>query len=235
MATTWAERLLSVDENAQAKAWEDIFLNPTATREFLRHTPAEVVLKVVQTGKAWQGNGWDTTKCARVVRSLTGCCMVAARVQDYLHSYLFSLVLVSGITLPSLEMKPIESEVAFKLADCWEQVGQVAAPLGAHGKNPAGTAPAEEEGEEHPQEMHFLWDSPPEALPEDLAAILGRAAQGERLDLKPLMESIPLWQGLKSRSEENNYRNDKQAPHDKFLKSMQQRVPSLTNQVRYCR
>ena len=224
MATSWADRLLSVDENAQAKAWEDIFLNPTATREFLRQTSAEVVLQVVQTGQAWQGNGWDTTKCARVVRSLTGCCMVAARVQDYLHAYLFSLVLVSGITLPSLELKPIESEVAFKLADCWEQVEQLAARARVPDKNPAGTAPAEEEGEEHPQDMHFLWDSPPEPLPEDLAAILARAGHGERLDLKSLLDAVPLWQGLKARSEENNYRNDKQAPHDKFLRSMQQRV-----------
>ena len=94
--------------------------------------------------------------------------MVAARVQDYLHAYLFSLVLVSGITLPSLELKPIESEVAFKLADCWEHVEQLAARARVPDKTPAGTAPAEEEGEEHPQDMHFLWDSPPEHLPEDL-------------------------------------------------------------------
>ena len=64
---------------------------------FLRVASPEEVKLVVEAGSRWSGTGWDTTKCAKAVRSLTGVTLVTTRVKDYLDAFLYSLVLASSL------------------------------------------------------------------------------------------------------------------------------------------
>ena len=217
MQSTWAEKLVSVDETLQKTSWEEFFLNEAATAEFLKTTPPEVVLQVCNAGQQWGGAGWDTTRCARQVRALTGLAMVRPAIDEYRSAFLYSLCLVANVNLPSLELREAPAEVAFRLADRWQ--GKGAAPTGKEER--------EEEQQEEQVEEPFLWESHVEALPSDLARLLQRATAGERLDVKQLLEVLPTFAGLKVRAEENNYRGDGKSQSDRWLKSLQQKILNL--------
>ena len=49
-------------------------------------------------------------------------------------------------------------------------------------------------------------------------------SSADRLDVKALLEKVPVWHGIKRRAEDNNHRMDSRSPGDKFLKSLQQKV-----------
>ena len=218
---TWSERLLSIDDTVQNTAWEQFFLNETASVEFLRTTPPEVVLQVCNAGQTWAGNGWDTTRCSKQVRALTGLAMVRPRVGEYLHAFLYSLCLCSGVDLPALELNDQGAEVAFRLADLWQ-----GHHVAAEGESEVRATMDKEE-----QDEPFLWEAPVEPLPTDLARLVERAAGGERLQVGTLLEQLPQFQGLKHRAEDNNHRSDRLSAADKFLKSAQQKV---LNTLRVC-
>ena len=64
-------------------------------------------------------------------------------------------------------------------------------------------------------------------LPNDLSVILQRIQAGERLEVKKLLEELPVWKGLKLRAEQNNRRQDGKSHQDKLLKSLQQRLLNI--------
>ena len=64
-------------------------------------------------------------------------------------------------------------------------------------------------------------------MPNDLSVILQRIQAGERLEVKKLLEELPVWKGLKLRAEQNNHRQDGRSQQDKLLKSLQQRVLNI--------
>ena len=176
--------------------------------------PQDFITQAIQLGGAWNGLGWDTTKAAKGVRALTGVYMVSGRLQDYLNSFLYSLAMVAGIDVPTLDLGDKAAETAFCLADRWSGMSAV----------PAATEDAAALAEEEVEEPQFVWEQSQEDLPPDLMCILNKVAANERLDVKMLLENTPVWTGLKRKAEENNHRGDARSAGDKFLKQLQQRI-----------
>ena len=72
------------------------------------------------------------------------------------------------------------------------------------------------------------WEEQPEPLPDDLRQVLHRFQQGVlTLDARSIMESLPLWEGVKTKAEQNNYRADATSKLDRCLRSVQQKVLGL--------
>ena len=214
--TTWAEKLQTLDEQAFESCWESFFLNEEATVQFLAETPKDGVVATVTRGQAWRGTGWNTTRCAVQVRSLTNIAMVSSNVVDYLNSFLYSLALAAGVEVHQLELGDKASDVAFKLYERWATHLQGFVPQ-------AGEGVPEGEGEGE-GEQGFTWQWYEETLPTDLAQILAQHNKGElRLDVKFLLDQVPVWNGIKQRAEENNHRQDNKSQVDKVLKTVQQK------------
>ena len=70
---------------------------------------------VVEAGARWSGTGWDTTKCTKAVRSLTGVGQVTTKLKEYHDAFLYSLVLASGLDVAVLDLTEGPAEVAFRL------------------------------------------------------------------------------------------------------------------------
>ncbi len=65
-------------------------------------------------------------------------------------------------------------------------------------------------------------------LPEDLRVVLHRFASGNLLfDAMQLLETMPRWQDIKQRTEQNNHRSDGSKATYKLLKQTQQKLLSL--------
>ena len=129
MATTqvlpcWAERLTSNEEVVYNEAWKDLFLNPRAVKKLLSETSQEVLHLVLQAGQNWEGGGWDSTKCAKTLRQLTGVALVSPRAVDYVNAFLYSLVLAANLDVTLAELSDKCADVAFHLSDLWCATGE---------------------------------------------------------------------------------------------------------------
>ena len=226
-----AEMLTSQDHATFTKAWTEMFYNETAVFQLLTESTPESMLQVIEAGKRYDGSGWNTTTCARAVRQLTNVALVVPRVEEYLHSFLYSLALASDVAIAEMSLSDRAAEAAFVLADRWTSALQAqtrtatAVKLGsARAQNPNSENAAEEKMDEEDEEVVFDWEEVREHLSPDLLEILKRANRGERLDVKNLLLNVPLWAELKVKPEENNHRQDAKASFDKVLKSTQQKV-----------
>ena len=116
---TIVEKLTNViDEEDFARSWGMLFLNENLVKEVLQ-APQETIALLLQQGHGWNGQGWDTTKAAKAIRSLTGVAMVSGKLQDYLNAFLYSLALRAGIEIAVLYLADKAAEAAFRLADRW--------------------------------------------------------------------------------------------------------------------
>ena len=221
MSNTWESRLTAIDDVESAAAWSAFFLNESAVVEFLRSTPPTIVSATLAAGAPWAGAGWDTTKSAKAVRTLTNIAMVTNEVKDYLHAFLFSLALVTNVDV--LDLSDKASDVAFKLADRWQQLLGMAGPSGPELR--AGRDTGEESEED--EEPRLPWEEEAVQLPEDLKVILERLQAGGRAEVRRLLEQVPVFRGLKARSEDNNHKAESKGTYDKLLKSSKQRLLNL--------
>ena len=164
--------------------------------------------------------------------------LVSDKFVDYFNSFLYSLDFNRYVEIPSLILSDAAAAAAFRLAECW---GTTAAgndatmPVSATGI-PAQTAKlgisagdsAEEDEEMKEDEqaagVGFDWDEPTEVLPPDLSALVTRVSKGERLDVKTLLSALPRWEGLKTRAEDNNHRQDGRRQAERWLKDVQQKL-----------
>jgi hypothetical protein len=152
--------------------------------------------------------------------------MVASSLDVYLNAFLYSLVLAAGATVPLAELTGKASDVAFLLYERWTDGRRGRPAVAVSGANWDSRAPEEEAEEE--EGLVFAWQVSEEPLPPDLAAILAQAVSGGlKLDLKGLLEQLPVWQGIKARPEENNHRQDGKSAFDKTLKAAQQKWVTL--------
>ena len=72
------------------------------------------------------------------------------------------------------------------------------------------------------------WDQPEEDLPADLLQLWERASTGtKKLDVRRLMQEVPVYKKLPSRPPENNHRGDGKGQQDRTLKSYQASVGHL--------
>ena len=141
-------------------------------------------------------------------------------------AFLYSLALTAGVDIPLLELGEKAAEVAFRLAERWlEALGQplgrgVRATQSAHKEDDDNDSQSEDECEL----PKLSWEVPLAELEGDLTLILHKVAQGERLDVKSFLQAVPVFKGLKQRSEENNHKSDSRNQTDKWLKAHQQRL-----------
>jgi hypothetical protein len=216
-----SDKLLALDESLAGEAWKSFFLTENIVVQFLKETPPEEVQSVLAAGAGWSGAGWDTTKAAKAVRLLTGVAMVTTNFKEYLNSFLFSLALCAGLEIPALELTDKASEVAFGLSEHWQAVGEGQVP-------PASQPPAKHfkpsEDEDDAEDAHLPWELPQVALEPELLKCLKRVGAGEKFPARSLLEEVPLYEGLKSKAEENNHGLDGRSQQDKMLKAWQQRM-----------
>ena len=227
MSVSWESKLTALDEGESTAAWAAFFLNEVAVVQFFRESQPSSVSAVLSAGSQWSGAGWDTTKCAKTVRTLTGVAMVTNELKDYLHAFLFSLALVANLDLPSLELSDKASDVAFRLADRWQELlGTPVVPgLELRAKREPGAEDPDSGAEE--DEPRLPWEDEVVPLPEDLKVVLERLNAGGRAEARRLLEQVPVFRGLKVRSEDNNHKGDSKGSYDKLLKSIQQRLLNL--------
>jgi mannosyltransferase OCH1-like enzyme len=125
-------------------------------------------------------------------------------MKEYLNAFLYSLALAAGIEVPQAQLSPVAAEVAFKLSEKWSQ------------------SALPNDSDEHVPRLS--WQIEYEDLPADLKLVCGKLRSGDKLDVKRLLDGIPLWSELKSKAEDNNHRLDSKNNHDKFLKTIQQKI-----------
>ena len=124
----------------------------------------------------WTGEGWNTTKAAKAVRSLTGVALVSSKFSDYLRAFLYSLSLQAGVEIQCVALSNKAADAAFVLATFWaahlegdetEEPRPAAAPAGS-AATALATEKEEEEDEEDDQVQRLLCETPMETLKVDL-------------------------------------------------------------------
>ena len=131
---------------------------------------------------------------------------------------MFSLALSAGLEIPALELSDKASEVAFGLSEHWQAVSEDQPASKQVGSFKQAT------DEEEAEDDHLPWELPQVALEPELLKCLKRIGAGEKFPARSLLEEIPLYEGLKSKAEENNHGLDGKSQQDKLLKSWQQRM-----------
>jgi hypothetical protein len=145
--TTLSASLTSIEETVFNEAWARFFYDTPRVVELIKSCPPDAVLAVLAAGERWGGNGWDTTKAAKTLRSLTGVALVTGQFKEYLSSFLYSIALTAGVDVPFLELSPKAADASFVLADLWQAHLEDESPLGA-GAGDAQYHATEEDDEE---------------------------------------------------------------------------------------
>ena len=115
-----------------------------------------MITEVLAVAERWTGEGWNTTKAAKAVRSLTGVALVSSKFSDYLGAFLYSLSLQAGVEIQCVDLSDKAAYAAFVLADLWaahlegdetEEPRPAAVPAGSAAKAPATEKDEEEDAE----------------------------------------------------------------------------------------
>ena len=162
--------------------------------------------------------------------------MAAEDSLAYSAAWLYSLALLCEVDPARLKLSDKQVEIAFKLSKAWKQAGKraerpagaAAGPGGAGAESTEQATHAAEGNKEGGEPAPIEWEDQLEPLEDDLEQVLQRFQQGLlTLDARSIMESLPLWEGVKQKAEENNYRADATGKLDRCLKSVQQKVLGL--------
>ena len=119
--------LVNSDGPEYSTAWREFLFNDKAVPYFLRAFSTQEIGTVVEAGERWAIECWTTTRCAKILLSLTKVSLVSPNLQDYLHCFLYALVLVGELDVGTLNC-PMER---LKVASVLQSVGpqQLAAPV----------------------------------------------------------------------------------------------------------
>ena len=236
--------LLNPESMEFGERWSDLFFNVDGMCSLLSHTkdPATGGL-LLGAGANWNGVGWTTGRASRAVYGATGVAMVEENLKDYLESFLFALSLAYNIDIPKLQLKAQAATVALKFAERVQQRDELqqrdtqrlsqraGAGIGIGNDEETGQKEKLDEAKngKEPLELEPLpWEAQKEELPEDLQLVMQRHLKGSlQLDARALLEQMPVWKGVKERSETNNHRQDSMDKHDRILKGLQQKVLGL--------
>jgi len=214
-------------------AYDAFFLDAGAVADLLRR-PAEDISKFILKAATVSTTCFTTTTIARRLEALCGKVFVAPAFGDYNKAFVYSLALAAeldpGADPAVVALTPLQADVAFALYRCWSSSASSSSPQSAAG-GPQRAAPgvaglqaeadaakmeADEESQVEKDDSDeearpLAWEEQPEPLPEDLRQVLIRHSQGVlQLDPRSLMESLPVWDGVKTKAEQNNHRQDAQ-------------------------
>ena len=225
--------ILGADSEQEVqKSYDNFFLNPEAVAVLLQR-PKEVINALLLKGASVQATSFTTTFIARRLQKLSGTVFVAATFADYNKPFLYSIALGAEVDPGNAEyvvqLSERQAEVAFALARCWTSSSSSAAgPDGAGGRESSNKTAAAQgadmdaDVEEEEKEVAPLeWELQDEELEEDLIQVLSRHQAGSlQLSAKELLDSLPVFEGIKKRAETNNHRQDAGGKMDRVLKQV---------------
>ena len=208
---------ISCAEPQQLQAmWTELFLDESVALA-VASAEKEVVVQFLKKADGLHPT-WTPTKCAVRIEHLTETTMAAESSFEYSAAYIYSLALLCEVDPIKVKLSDKQVEVAFKLAKYWKSLGKRAAAAGGPGGAGSGgggapgasagheaqaTGPEEEQGDKGEGEPAPMeWEDQLEPLEDDLDQVLQRFQQGLlNLDARSIMESLPLWVGVKQKTE----------------------------------
>ena len=178
--------------------------------KMLKMMKANSIDKVLSAGPRYLGMGWSPERARDRLMALTGYFLVEPKFTSYLQTWLLTIALVTGASLPPLNLSQEATAAAFALAAAFEQQ----APTGG------------EKAAEHPGNLQFPWDEEKKELPRELQELWRRAQKGEKsIDMQDILKGLPAWDGMPSRAPQNNLAGDH--PQDRRLKGISEQVLHL--------
>ena len=223
--TSMVDKLTSIEESEAAGAWNEFFLNTEAVRS-LMNTP-ERVPEVLLRGRSITNWNGTAIRAAVQIEALTGEALVSADLKDYIDCFLYSLALAAEVDPGPVHLSDRQASVSFALAHVWRE-SRRRRPAGGPQPTELGF-PDNPVGEDGDKEASPLpWEQQKEDLPQDLYQVTARFAAGDlKAFAKAILDSVPYWNSVKARAEENNHREDGRNKSDRVLRTLQQRVLSL--------
>ena len=221
------QTLSNTNNDAFQAAWTDFFYCVEGVQQVLQESDKSSIQALINAGGTWAGGGWTTTSASKRLHDLTGIALISSDFKDYLHGFLFSLALVTGLEVPMLNLEAKAGDEAFALANLW---AAETLPLGkAHlpCPNPIQSdlpGPQEERAAEA-----MPWDTWEEPLPSVLSFLWRRAENGEKkVDLRLLLDGIPSFTGLPVKCPENNHRERLEEPRGSLPSQRRPEGPTFT-------
>ena len=223
--------LLDPNHAAFESSWSSLFTDIGRVRSLIQAVPTEQASALLAAGQLWRGEGFNSSKAAMLVYTLTGVPLVRSTWTDYRTAFLYALSLVLEVEVPELDLDQRVADVSFTLAQAFS--GQVESTpyyqSGDPGSNPtAGAAtfsPPEDASTEDSEELMMTWDEPRADLPPELSFLWEQTAAGQRkLDLKVVLSQVPRYRDLPQQAPINNHRADGLARRDKEARAQQQQL-----------
>ena len=233
----------SADTGLVAPMWTEMFLSEPVVSA-LAGADKSVVDQFLAKGVGVAPLLTPTT-CAVRIEALTSTAMAASSSMEYSHAWVYSLALLCEVDPGAVALTDKQVEVAFKLKQRWQKQeknplqadaadavrGAAAGPDGAGMAVDAESRAQAETGHDIDDEGAagpLQWEDQPEPLAEDLKQVMLRFQAGVlSLDPRSIMDSLPVWEGVKAKVEANNYRGDASSKLDRVLASIQRKVLGL--------
>ena len=120
---------------------------------------------------------------------LSGYLLVEPKFACYLQTWLLTIALVTGASMPLLHISQEAKVAAFTLA------AAIAKQSPSAGKK----------AQEQPGDLQFPWDEEKRKLPKELQELWRRAQKGEKaIDMQGVLSKLHTWEGMASRAPQNN-------------------------------
>ena len=222
--------LLDPNHSAFESSWSSLFTDIGRVRSLIAAVPTEQASPLLAAGQLWRGEGFNSSKAAMLVYTLTGVPLVRSTWTDYRTAFLYALSLVLEVEVPELDLDQRVADVSFTLAQAFS--GQVDSAYysqpGEPGSSPTGGttfSPPEDNSTDDSEELMMTWDEPKADLPQELAFLWQETSAGNRkLDLKLILNQVPRYRDLPGAAPINNHRADGLAKRDKEARAQQQQL-----------
>jgi hypothetical protein len=173
-------------------AWRHFFFNVVEVRAITEVIEESQKAEVLQAGSAWTGGGWNSSSAGKRLFEVTGVPILATNIKQYRDAFLYSLALLWEIDIPDVSLPDRAAEAAFALSQAYTDMD---VDLAEHAE------------EQHMTDQGLPWDEEVHELPSALKVVWARCVSGDkRIDLKTLLDEIPVWDTLPRKPPSNNYR-----------------------------
>ena len=136
--------------------------------------------ELLLAGSRYLGKGWTPERARNRLMQLSGYFLMKPKFASYLQTWLLTIALVTGASLPLLHISQEVTEAAFALTAAYE----TRAPT------------VGEKAVQQPGDLRFPWDEEKKKLPRELQELWRRAEKGEKpIDMTGVLSKLPTWQG----------------------------------------
>ena len=110
------------DETTWQHSWRDFLFNVEAVQELTSTIDAATAHELISKEVRWNGQGWTTSRCSRVLWELTNVALVSFDFNKYKMAFLYSLALLWDIDVNTLELDTEPAQAAFMLHQVYQGV-----------------------------------------------------------------------------------------------------------------